>query len=176
MEISNDEIIKEITGYDGYFVSSSGKIFSNRSPTGRGKRLDVLRELKQNKCSYGRYLCVHLFREIKLVHRLVANEFIGECPSGYEVSHKDGCSHNNSLDNLEYLTHSENELMKRLHNTSKGGERHHGAKLKKEQVIYIKDKLSSGLRGVATMLAREFGVSESTISHIKNSKRWSQEF
>jgi DNA-directed RNA polymerase specialized sigma54-like protein len=43
-------------------------------------------------------------------------------------------------------------------------------------VAYIKDKLSSGTRGVATILAKELGVSESTISQIKSNKRWSQEF
>jgi hypothetical protein len=176
MKFIDNEVVKGITGNDGYFVSNSGKVFSTRPPTGRGKNLDVMRELKQKKCSYGRYLCVHLFRKIKMVHRLVAREFIGECPPGYEVSHKDGCSYNNSSGNLQYVTHSENELMKRLHGTSKGGERHHGVKLKKEQVAYIKDKLSSGTRGVATILAKELGVSESTISQIKSNKRWSQEF
>jgi hypothetical protein len=42
------------------------------------------------------------------VHRLVAAKYIGVCPEGMEVSHKDGNKKNNHWSNLEYLTHSDN--------------------------------------------------------------------
>ena len=42
------------------------------------------------------------------VHTLVARAFIGECPKGREVNHKDGDKRNNHWSNLEYLTHKEN--------------------------------------------------------------------
>src|SRR6185369_6475365 len=42
------------------------------------------------------------------VHRLVAAAFIGPCPEGCEVNHKDLNKANNSVGNLEYITHAEN--------------------------------------------------------------------
>jgi hypothetical protein len=42
------------------------------------------------------------------VHKLVASKFLGDCPDGKEISHKDGNKWNNHWTNLEYLTHTEN--------------------------------------------------------------------
>lgn len=172
MQLQNEEVIKQITDFDGYFISNYGRAFSIRPPTGRGKFLDSMRELKQKTCSNNNYKCVHLFRKMRMIHRLVAREFIGICPNDHEVSHKDGNSFNNSLENLEYITHSENELRKRIHGTSKCGERHHGCKLTNDQVRSIRETLYSGNRGVATLLAKDFNVSNATISHIKNNIKW----
>jgi hypothetical protein len=42
------------------------------------------------------------------VHQIVATVFIGECPDGREVNHKDGNKLNNYADNLEYISHGDN--------------------------------------------------------------------
>lgn len=44
----------------------------------------------------------------KYVHHLVAEAFIGERPGRLVINHKDGDKTNNSLYNLEYITHAEN--------------------------------------------------------------------
>ena len=56
-----------------------------------------------------RYLRVGLGRGCKkYVHRLVADAFIGPCPAGKQINHKDGNPQNNSINNLEYVTPKEN--------------------------------------------------------------------
>lgn len=42
------------------------------------------------------------------VHRMVAKCFIGECPAGLCVNHKDGIKTHNLPENLEYVTRAEN--------------------------------------------------------------------
>ena len=47
---------------------------------------------------------------LQLVHRLVANTFLGPPPGPHHafVNHKDGDKGNNAVENLEYVTHAEN--------------------------------------------------------------------
>jgi hypothetical protein len=96
---------KEITGFDRYSVSSMGRIRRNA-------RAGV-REMQMKLVAGNRgYLVIGLRRtgvtENFYVHRFVAAAFLGECPAGLCVNHKDGKKHNNAVDNLEYVTHAEN--------------------------------------------------------------------
>lgn len=42
------------------------------------------------------------------IHRIVAETFLGSIPEGYDVDHLDGDKSNNSVTNLEIVTHQEN--------------------------------------------------------------------
>lgn len=106
------ETWKEITWTDGiYYVSDMGNIkkvggkqFGNKIYKNRNH---ILTPKKQNSG----YLTVNLYvrkRHVtRLVHRLVAQAFLGDEP-GMDVNHKNGDKHDNRLSNLEWCTRKEN--------------------------------------------------------------------
>ncbi len=55
-----------------------------------------------------RYIQVNMNNKLIMLAVLVAQTFIGAKPKGYQVNHIDGNKHNNHVDNLEYVTPSEN--------------------------------------------------------------------
>lgn len=85
-----------------YEVSNLGKVRNLR--TGR---------LLRPGGSGNGYLLLGLYREGKrynlLLHRVVAQLFIGPCPDGMVVNHIDGNKRNPVWTNLEYVTLSENQ-------------------------------------------------------------------
>jgi hypothetical protein len=85
---------KKIEG--GYEVSDQGEV--------RNSRGWILKP--ETVCGYHR---VNLFRKHVLVHRLVAAAFLGPCPEGKEVDHKNNIRTDNRVENLQYLTRSENQ-------------------------------------------------------------------
>lgn len=58
-------------------------------------------------------------RKALAIHVQVMRAFVGECPDGMEIDHIDGNRNNSRLDNLEYVTHSEN--IRRMHANKKKG-------------------------------------------------------
>lgn len=89
-----------------YSVSNIGNVRSHIGMSGG-------RILKPSLIGRG-YYQVHLNIKThvydRLVHRLVAEAFIGPCPKGKEVNHKNGNRRDNRVENLEYVTHRENLL------------------------------------------------------------------
>ena len=89
----------KIKGYEDYFITKSGKIFSTLTN----------KELKFDRSCRG-YCKVKLMdrrlgRFITLqVHRIVATQFIPNPRNLPEVNHKDGNHANNSVYNLEWCT------------------------------------------------------------------------
>jgi hypothetical protein len=98
----NMEIWKSIQGYEGlYKISSYGNI--------KGSKFN--KNLKPADNSTG-YKFVNLSKEGILkkyyIHRLVACNFISNTYNKSQVNHKDGNKGNNNVDNLEWLSASEN--------------------------------------------------------------------
>ena len=92
-----------IRGYPNYEISNLGRVKSlNYNHTGKPKLLKIHQSKRTG------YLCVVLWNEkkykVKLVHRLVAENFIPN-PQGFKtVNHKDECKTNNAVSNLEWCT------------------------------------------------------------------------
>lgn len=96
-----DEEWRWIGGFEGiYQISNKGRLKSfHREKTGY---------ILSNINSKGDYLSVILRDKERekhtRIHRLVAETFIGDIPTGYHVHHKDGNKQNNDVDNLEILS------------------------------------------------------------------------
>ena len=103
-----------IKGYEGlYGISDKGNVRSiDRNVICRNGTLKPIKGKMRKicQCTNG-YSFVTLSKcgtiKDKLVHRLVMETFVGN--SKYEINHKDGYKTNNRLENLEYVTHSENQ-------------------------------------------------------------------
>lgn len=107
------------------------------------------------------------------VHQLVACAFLGPCPPGKEVNHKDTVKANNAEWNLEYLTRKENMEHAAANGRTPQGARHRCVKLTAEQVLEIRQRWQKGVRGFgAVHLAREYGVSAGTISSLLSYRSW----
>ena len=165
------ERLMPVTEHDGYFITESGKVFCARPINGKGSRQCQLRPVKL-LCSSGGYLQFGADRYKVSVHKAVATAFIGPCPEGLEVAHRDGNKSNNHVSNLEYASHTENEKMKHMHGTDPSGSRNGASKLTWAQVVDIKHRVRNGKRGTARRVALEYGISESTVSMLLSGKRW----
>lgn len=97
------EIWKDIKDYEGYYqVSSYGQV----------KSLLTNKILVGDTNSLG-YRRVTLYAPIKkrfFIHRLVALHFCKGYQENLIVNHKDGNKTNNKVENLEWVTRSENDL------------------------------------------------------------------
>ena len=108
--------LKEIDGLPGYWAHPNGEIYSTKISV-RYNPKGELRLVKPNKNKSG-YLYYGLFyndgkkskRAWIRAHKLIYQTFIGEIPDGVEIDHDDDDRHNNSVANLQLLTHSENIL------------------------------------------------------------------
>lgn len=90
--------IKSIDGYENYYISENGEIFSNGNK---------LKQYENNG-----HLFVYLYKDTKrkkfYVHRLVAEAFLPN-PCKYPVvNHKDENPRNNNVLNLEWCSHKYN--------------------------------------------------------------------
>ena len=92
---------KQIKSHPNYKISTTGRVINKN---GHEKVLD-------NHSKDG-YLKVNLYKDgigsSKRVHRLVAEAFIPNPDNKPDVNHKNGNKHDNRVDNLEWVTKSEN--------------------------------------------------------------------
>lgn len=184
-----NEIWRNVVGYEGiYSVSSLGRI--RRDKPGKG-RCVVGRIMKTRLtpagypivCLTGSEPCV---QKDYAVHKLVAAAFLGPCPIGKEVNHKDGNKSNPRQDNLEYITQKENHEHASRMGLKASGDRH-GARLHPEtrprgeasgksrftakQVLDMRVRFAAG-KVTAPQLAREHNTSRTVIHGILKRRTW----
>src|ERR1700756_1871937 len=137
---------KAIEAFPRYEVSSHGRV--RNKITGRvlspgnakgGYKFVVLTEGGEESVVY--------------VHVLVAEAFIGPCPEGKEIDHKDDDPGNNRRRNLQYLTHAEN------------GRKSKRTKLTSKYVKEIRKCYSTGFFTLK-LLGEIFGVNSGTVHNV----------
>jgi len=168
---------RQMEDYEGWYeISDAGSV--KRVMGGQGARIG--RELKQSKNGIGYYL-LNLSKggtkKQYYIHRLVAAAFIGPCPDGKQVNHKDGDKSNNCSSNLEYVTPSENILhairigiKNSLHCI---GTNNANAVLSEAEVLKIRELLDCGCLSQVE-IGDMFGVRQTTISAINTGRSWSR--
>ena len=159
---------RAIPGYEGiYEVSSFGRIKSLKR---YHHKKDRILSLIRHPCGYR---CVNLSLDGNatktLIHQLVTKAFLGQCPDGLEINHKNGKKADNRLVNLEYVTRSQNHFHSRRVLGRTVGETHGMAKLTNQQVFEIR-----ALAGTMSheKIGKRFGVSGSAAGNIIRRKRW----
>lgn len=157
--------IRQVVGFKQYKVTDCGEI------------IGVLgHKLKQNETHHG-YLRVGLFKNgrahNKYVHRLVLDAFLYPRPAHaslgeVQTNHKDRNKKNNNIDNLEWVTCSENHRSRVWPDDVSAGLK----KLVDGEVWLIKKLVWAGQS--CRFVAKMFKVNKNTINAIKNKKTWKQ--
>lgn len=94
----------DVPGFPGYRVSNLGRV--------RGRRGWILKTYPAGSSTYPSFTACVPGRERRRipVHRAVLFAFVGVPPEGHECNHINGNKLDNRLDNLEWVTRSENAL------------------------------------------------------------------
>lgn len=164
----NDNRVRKIEGYSGYFITSFGVVLSykNKKAIELKPRMNRKGYLYVNLCENAKYKSTS-------IHRLVAKYFLPDYSEELEVNHIDGNKTNNNVENLEMTTRSENirhaERNGLTHHLI--GERHCMAKLKERDVLDIREMYSTG-RFSRKEIAKKYNVSYCLIGKIVNFKLW----
>ena len=166
-----NEVWRDIPGYEGlYQVSDLGRVKSLPQDRAFGD-LGVLRigeRIRKLNVNHLGQLTVALKKDGRsrtwTVSSLVLRAFVGLPERGFVTGFHDGDRKNVRLDNLYYT--SRKAIHEELAKRGAAGRQ----KLTVADVTAIRSKLQTGEKGSA--LAKEFGVDPSTISLIKNNKRF----
>ncbi|MGI8996772.1 MAG: HNH endonuclease [Pyrinomonadaceae bacterium] len=161
---------KPVVGWEEYYeVSNYGRVRTSKGYDFHRVR-GVLRPRLNNVGYYRLTLARKRQKAERTVHRLVAEAFLGPCPKGYEVNHRDGDKANNRLENLEYTTHRGNMRHAARVGLLRLGEANHSAKLTTPQVREIRLMVAGGMTHHA--VAQHFNIGQATVTDIVRRKIW----
>lgn len=151
--------MKEI--FKKYYVTEDGKVFNKfkqLSPVFNGRGYLVLGLMIDGK------------RKTIAIHRLVALAFIDNPNNLPEVNHIDGNRTNNSVSNLEWISHSDNiRHSYNLENRSAVGANNANCKYNEKTIREICEYLVKGLKSSEI---RDLGYNYSLVRSVKRRKNW----
>lgn len=173
---------RDVVGYEGvYLVSNQGRV--QRIGKDRGAVPGrILKQFDPPGLDY-RFVAVSVSNKARIVpvHRLVAEAFVGARQNGLEVNHINGVHDDNRPENLEWVTHQENQrhaqnVLGTLRHPVMIGTEHPGAKLTDGKVLEIRNlgaMMRNGKRVYSNgEIGRQYGVSNVTVSLVLRRKLW----
>lgn len=150
-----------IENFNSYEINRNGEIFSSYT-----------NKLMKYQIDRKGYFRVTLRKNNKahtvLVHRLIAKAFLPTEDYTQTVNHKDGNKLNNQLDNLEWMSLSDNVI--HAYDTglnSSKGENNNNSKLSNEKIEFIRAS-----KEPSSLIAGMLGIHPSTVRKIRNKKLW----
>ena len=154
-----------------YFITENGDVFHKRT---KGYRKVI--------CGIGKdgYNKVGLFkngnRNFYRVHRLVAECYLSNPNNHQQVNHINGIKTDNRVENLEWVSQSENIVHGYKNKLIPSGEKSHRSKLKKEDVDFIRKNYQyKSEKYNSVTLGKMFGVGHAAILCIIKNKLWKYE-
>lgn len=147
-EVSNFGRVRRVAG--AFYWRPTGKVLSPQC----------------DRCGYPKVLLSTLEKQRRslFVHRLVAAAFLGPCPNGLQVHHKDRDRGNASVWNLCY--------MREIDHKARGEKAGGCTKLDRQKVLEIR---RLRLEGVSTLeLAKLFHISRSYVYHVVSQRKWDE--
>jgi hypothetical protein len=181
-----EECWRPVVGWEQFYaVSSLGRV--KRTARGRGARAGlILRPIFNPRTGYYTvclYAGAGYYRRV--IHKLVAEAFLGPRPAGLDINHISGDKTDNRASNLEYCTHTENMAhavrLGLMHSGDRSGARTHPeclrrgethgcARLRDEDVREIRRLAASGLS--AAEMAPLYGMSPAQVARIVRRRSW----
>ena len=135
------EIWKDVIGYEGLYKISNYGIVKSLPRNGCGSKEKIISK-QLNNCGYMTVLLNKAnIRKRHLVHRIIAFAFIPNEFNKPDINHIDGNKANNNINNLEWVTKSENVI----HSMKNGLKKDYG--IGREVTEEHRSNLSKSLKG-----------------------------
>lgn len=133
IEMKEIPSFREGFDYSGYFVTKTGDVYTTHYRKGH-----AIKKMTPNKANSGYYFVV-LYNGSRYhqeyIHRLVAMTYIPNPMNLSQVNHKDMNKLNNSVENLEWMTASENTLHAKRNCTRKSKTSSNAGCLYKDKIL-----------------------------------------
>lgn len=178
--MNSEEIWKSVVGYEGlYEVSNFGRIRAlARAYCDKNGRVSNIKEriMKQPLSNTGYHHTALRKNGISVtrnLHRIIAEAFIPNPDNKPCINHINGDKSDNTLINLEWVTHAENIQHAGATGLMKFGINHHGSKLDEEKVRFIRENVTTN-GGDLTYeeLGRMFNVSRHSLQCVVYRRTW----